>query len=141
MSKLAVANIIFESTESNRIEYTGNNVIRVRANGGFQLPYGTTAQRASPETGLMRYNTDTGLVETYNLGSWQSFPDGNYVNAIATQVASSFNTANAAYGSANNVAPQIAPAFNTANAAFAAANNVAPQVTPSYNTANLAFLN
>ena len=63
MSKLAVANIIFESTEANRIEYTGNNVIRVRANGGFQLPYGTTAQRASPETGLMRYNTDTGLVD------------------------------------------------------------------------------
>ena len=70
MSKLAVANIIFESTESNRIEYTGNNVIRVRANGGFQLPYGTTAQRASPETGLMRYNTDTGLVESYGTGGW-----------------------------------------------------------------------
>ena len=59
-----------------------------------------------------------------------------------------FNTANAAFASANNVAPQVTPAyntanaaFNTANAAFASANNVAPQVTPAFNTANLAFLN
>ena len=57
-----------------------------------------------------------------------------------------FNTANAAYGAANNITPQVAPsyntanmAFNTANAAFAVANNVAPQVEPSYNTANNAY--
>ena len=141
MSKLAVANIIFESTESNRIEYTGNNVVRVRANGGFQLPYGTTAQRASPETGLIRYNTDTGTVETYDAAGWYTMPTGGFVNNIFGAVNAAFGVANAAYGSANNVAPQIAPAFNTANAAYAAANNVAPQVTPSYNTANLAFLN
>ena len=63
MSKLAVANIIFETTESNRIEYTGNNIVRVRANGGLQIPFGTTAQRAPTEYGLIRYNTDLGTVE------------------------------------------------------------------------------
>ena len=72
-------------------------------------------------------------------GSGLFIPTSNVANAA-------FNTANAAYASANNVAPQVTPAFNTANsafntanAAFASANNVAPQVTPSYNTANAAF--
>lgn len=141
MSKLSVANIIFETTESNRIEYTGNNVVRVRANGGLQIPFGTTAQRASPEYGLLRYNTDTGTVEMYDAGGWFNMPTGGYVNVIYT-------TANSAYALANNVSPQLAPAFNTANAAFIhanaaydSANNVAPQVTPAFNTANLAFIN
>lgn len=39
--------------------------------GGMFLPVGTTAQRpASPATGMMRYNTTTNLVETYNGTSW-----------------------------------------------------------------------
>lgn len=39
--------------------------------GGMYLPVGTTAQRpASPATGMMRFNTTTGLVETYNGTSW-----------------------------------------------------------------------
>lgn len=39
--------------------------------GGLFLPSGTTAQRpASPVTGQMRFNTTTGLVETYNGTSW-----------------------------------------------------------------------
>mgnify|MGYP003333773095 CR=1 FL=1 len=74
-------------------------------------------------------------------GSGLFVPSANVANMA-------FNTANAAFASANNVAPQVTPAyntanaaFNTANAAFASANNVAPQVTPAFNTANLAFLN
>lgn len=39
--------------------------------GGMYLPKGTTAQRpATPATGMMRFNTTTGLVETYNGTSW-----------------------------------------------------------------------
>ena len=106
MSKLAVANIIFETTESNRIEYTGNNVVRVRANGGMQIPFGTTAQRASPEFGLIRYNTDLGTVETYDASGWYIMPTGSYVNNIYT-------TANAAFNAANNVS--LAAANNWAN--------------------------
>jgi hypothetical protein len=41
------------------------------ATGGLFLPAGTTAQRpASPVTGQIRFNTTTGLVETYNGTSW-----------------------------------------------------------------------
>ena len=42
-------------------------------------------------------------------------------NALGT-IGASFNTANAAYGAANNVGPQIAPAYNTANQAYTVAN-------------------
>jgi len=41
------------------------------ATGGLYLPVGTTAQRpASPTAGMMRFNTTTGSVETYNGVSW-----------------------------------------------------------------------
>jgi hypothetical protein len=60
-------------------------------------------------------------------------------NNVGPQIAPAFNTANAAYGAANNVGPQIAPAFNTANAAYGAANNVGPQIAPAFITANAAF--
>ena len=44
------------------------------------------------------------------------------VTAIENIANGAYETANAAYLSANNVGPQIAPAFNTANAAFYKAN-------------------
>lgn len=38
--------------------------------GGLYLPKGTTAQRPTGVTGMMRFNTTTGSVETYNGTSW-----------------------------------------------------------------------
>jgi hypothetical protein len=38
--------------------------------GGLFLPVGTTAQRPTPATGQMRFNTTTGSVEVYNGTSW-----------------------------------------------------------------------
>lgn len=50
---------------AGRLVYTDSTT------GGMYLPVGTTAQRpAAPATGMMRYNTTTGLVETYNGTSW-----------------------------------------------------------------------
>jgi hypothetical protein len=60
MSILQVANVQFETTGANRIEYTGNNVIRVKG-AGLQLPIVTNATKPSPEAGMMLYNSDTGL--------------------------------------------------------------------------------
>ena len=66
MSTLQVANVHFETTGANRIEYTGNNIIRVQANGGFQLPAGTTAQRPTGAlNSVLRFNTDTGFLERH----------------------------------------------------------------------------
>jgi len=43
----------------------------VDANGDLQIPAGTTAQRPpSPEAGMIRYNTDTDVVEIYNGTIW-----------------------------------------------------------------------
>ena len=93
-------------------------------------------------------NTDVFFNGNINFSSYVT-GDGSGLYIPSSNVANmAFNTANAAFASANNVAPQVTPAyntansaFNTANAAFASANNVAPQVTPAFNTANLAFLN
>jgi hypothetical protein len=50
---------------------TGRLTYADASTGGMYLPVGTTAQRpASPATGMMRYNTTTGTVETYNGTSW-----------------------------------------------------------------------
>jgi hypothetical protein len=50
---------------------TGRLTYADSTTGGMYLPVGTTAQRpASPATGMMRYNTTTSLVETYNGTSW-----------------------------------------------------------------------
>jgi hypothetical protein len=39
--------------------------------GGIYLAAGTTAQRpATPVIGMMRYNTTTGFLETYNGSAW-----------------------------------------------------------------------
>lgn len=39
--------------------------------GYLQLPVGTTAERpVSPANGMMRYNTTTSVIETYNAGTW-----------------------------------------------------------------------
>jgi hypothetical protein len=42
------------------------------ATGYFDLPSGTTAQRpGSPNTGMIRYNTTLGCIETYVQSIWQ----------------------------------------------------------------------
>ena len=53
----------------NSIATTGT----LAANGGFQLPAGTTAQRpSSPVAGMIRFNTTTSGLEVYNsnTSSW-----------------------------------------------------------------------
>ena len=50
---------------------TGQLTYADSATGGMFLPTGTTAQRpATPATGMMRFNTTTSAVETYNGSAW-----------------------------------------------------------------------
>jgi hypothetical protein len=75
MSILSVANVHFESTGANRIDYiSGNGLLRIVATGGLTLPAGNTAQRPTANlTGTIRYNTDLGLFENYDTirASWK----------------------------------------------------------------------
>lgn len=140
MSTLQVANVQFETTGTNRIEYTGNNVIRVRANGGFQLPFGTTAQRAAGETGLMRYNTDTGLVESWGgSGTWDALPTGPVFNVAYGVANAAYTTANNSYSFGNTVYAAVNSAFAVINAAFTAQNTDYTSSNAAYVVANAAF--
>jgi hypothetical protein len=69
------------SVEINPVNTASNLNVDVRAangvllvadstTGGMFLPVGTTAQRPTPATGQMRFNTTTGSVEVYNGTSW-----------------------------------------------------------------------
>jgi hypothetical protein len=46
------------------------------------IPVGTTAQRPTPATGMVRFNTSNTIVEVYNGTSWVSVGGGMQYNAI-----------------------------------------------------------
>lgn len=49
------------------------------------LPQGATISRpGSPANGMLRYNTDTGLLEAYLNGSWANLASGSGVTSVAT---------------------------------------------------------
>lgn len=75
-------------------QISANDVSFISTNGGLQIPTGTTAQRpGTPSTGLTRYNTTTGQMETYSGSSWnglgglimQSVQNSNF-NAVAGSI-------------------------------------------------------
>jgi hypothetical protein len=48
------------------LEVEGN--VKVDSTGYLQLPVGTTAQRPTPQLGMIRYNSTNGKVEAYVQG-------------------------------------------------------------------------
>jgi hypothetical protein len=52
--------------------------------GGVVLPKGTTAQRATPQNGLIRYNTTTETFEGYANGVWGGIAVGVGVTSVGT---------------------------------------------------------
>jgi len=62
------------------LEPTGNGIVIIDTTTGLVLPVGNTAQRPSPaDTGTLRFNTGTNLVEVYNGTTW---------NSVATEITS-----------------------------------------------------
>ena len=60
-------------SERLRIESTGGGTISAKnCTGAFAVPLGTTAQRPTGATGMVRYNTTTNKLEAYNGTSWKS---------------------------------------------------------------------
>jgi hypothetical protein len=52
--------------------------------GYFDVPSGTTAQRpASPNTGMLRYNTDTGSLEQYTSTGWSALSPPPAVTSVS----------------------------------------------------------
>ena len=46
-----------------------SGIVKITSTGSLQLPKGDTASRPTPQTGMIRYNTDTNLFEGYD-GNW-----------------------------------------------------------------------
>lgn len=126
MSIISVANIHFETTGTNRVNYTGNNVIRISSNA-IQMPVGTTGARPSIEAGLIRYNSDLGLFEGANATAWGSIGgvvDFATANGWANTVATAGNNYTNSVGTAgNNYTNSVGLAGNNYTNAVGAAGN------------------
>lgn len=130
MSTLQVSNVWFESTGSQRIFATSNALIRISSNGGVQIPSGTTAGRPTNEAGILRYNTDTGLLEYGDSSSWLPIvttlsPANSWANTVGTagnNYATVMDTAGNNYASV--LIANVAAAINAnAAASYTAINN------------------
>ncbi len=110
MSTLQVANLHFTTTGDQRIEYTGNNVIRVQGKG-LVLPRVDAANTPSPEPGMLMYNTTTdNMVMMGNGGAGLVIPSNTTVEAA-------FTVANASFGKSNTAVQ------NTSSAIFVGSSN------------------
>jgi len=108
MSILKVANVHFEATGSNRIDYVGgDNIVRV-SSGAIKLPVGDTASRPTAEAGLIRYNSESGTFEGRNASAWGAIGG-------AVDLSAPFNAANTAQYTANLAFDKANVAFNLAN--------------------------
>lgn len=67
---LRISGNTIESLSGNINIEAASGTVRIDSTGALNLPTGTTAERpASPEQGMVRYNTETDLFEGYN-GNW-----------------------------------------------------------------------
>ena len=61
------------------IEPAGTGYVEIDATSGLIVPVGTTAQRPGGQTGMMRFNTSTSLIEVYNGSAWVAVGSVNTV--------------------------------------------------------------
>lgn len=52
------------------LEPAGTGYVAIDANSGLIIPVGTTGERPSGQTGMLRFNTSTSSTEIYNGSSW-----------------------------------------------------------------------
>jgi len=145
---LKVANVHFTQSGNNRLEYTGNGVVRI-IGAGLSIPSGNNATRPSGESGIIRYNTDSSTLEFYNNSSWNpladfgpAFDKANSSNLLAYNVGINTNNylisvisgANTTIGAgANNYLLAVIAGANSA--VGTGANNFASVTIAGANTA------
>lgn len=67
---------------SNLRDFTGKNT-RFKGTDSLRLPKGSTAQRATPATGEIRYNESGNFVEYYNGTAWRALVDPPSLTSIS----------------------------------------------------------
>lgn len=78
MSTIRVANVEF-SSDSTKLSYYNDGIIRFISSGAMKLPTGNTSTRPTSEEGLFRYNTDTLTIEYRDSIEWRRLP-ANYIS-------------------------------------------------------------
>jgi hypothetical protein len=71
-----------QTTSTNEeiiIEPAGTGYVAIDTTSGLIIPVGTTGQRSSAQTGMIRFNSTDGQVEVYNGSSWQGVGSTNSV--------------------------------------------------------------
>ena len=61
------------------LEPAGTGYVAIDATSGLIVPVGTTAQRPSGQTGMLRFNTTTSETEIYNGSAWVSVSPSNII--------------------------------------------------------------
>ena len=61
------------------LEPAGTGYVAIDTTSGLIIPVGTTGQRPSAQTGMIRFNSTDGQVEVYNGSSWQGVGSTNSV--------------------------------------------------------------
>ena len=67
------------SNEEIILEPAGTGYVAIDTTSGLIIPVGTTGQRPSAQTGMIRFNSTDGQVEVYNGSSWQGVGSTNTV--------------------------------------------------------------
>jgi len=68
------ANIALQTNGSNAVVINNNQNANFTSTGAVKIPAGTTNNRPTAVTGMIRYNTSNNVLETYINGAWTTFP-------------------------------------------------------------------
>jgi hypothetical protein len=68
------ANLALQTNGSNAVVINNNQIANFTSTGAVKIPAGTTNNRPTAVTGMIRYNTSNNVLETYINGAWTTFP-------------------------------------------------------------------
>jgi hypothetical protein len=68
------ANLALQTNGSNAVVINQSQIANFTSTGAVTLPAGTTNNRPTAVTGMIRYNTSNNVLETYINGAWTTFP-------------------------------------------------------------------
>ena len=87
LGNVTLSNVNVASGIANVSNLTATNTVTFSGTGAVQMTSGTTAQRPTPASGQLRFNTDTTQFEGYNGTTWSSVGGAAISNDTASATA------------------------------------------------------
>jgi hypothetical protein len=66
------ATLAFQTNGANAVVLGSDQIVNCTSNAAVVLPVGTTAQRPTGVNGMVRYNSNTAVIEAYVNNTWTS---------------------------------------------------------------------